>query len=628
MKLTQEQRAVVRHRGAPLRVVAGPGTGKTSCLAARIQDLILADGVEPKRILAITFTRAAAGETRLKLEKHGIKPDQLPDVRTLHSKAVGLLRRHSARLGISAAIRPLGGVEEVVAIKDVAADMAAMGIKMSFKGNETILHYHRAYKSEQTGAGVPAWISGNAKKMATHRQFSKLYEDVQAFYSVIDWFRVVSLVVHLLNTHPDVLADEQARTDHLLIDEYQDLNPSDQRLAGLLIADRSGLCVVGDEDQSIYESQRYAAPSGLVNFDKTVPGTVTLPLTVCHRSPQPILDKAGALIRHNTMRIAGKAALRAADPSRKGVVATIFHKSKKAEIEWLVNKVTEFHKAGFEWRDILVLFAEGQIATEYIEALKKNHIPVDVKLKVAGPFDSLCFSKVLATLRFIADQSDNMAVRLCLDYWPRIGAETIKQLRKICVDGAQSLWNAVEAVARNPDDYPSMVRRRSVGEFHSAMTKLLGVRLFDKLIPEVLKLLPDCVGDPGTTILNRFLADLSGKEAAMSIREVLGNFENEREAGRFDVVEELPDKVRVMTMHSAKGLEAKLVFIPALEDDLMPGFVANLEERRRLFYVSVTRAKQMLIMSWASQRTGREIHRTGGRMLGKIKSRFLREMGE
>src|SRR2546430_1773339 len=123
IKLTPEQQAVVQHRGAPLRVVAGPGTGKTSCIAARIGDLLIVDKVDPRRILAVTFTRAAAGETRLKLEKHGIRPDQLPDVRTLHSKAVALLRRHSGRLGVTATVRPLSGMEEKLVIKDVAADL-------------------------------------------------------------------------------------------------------------------------------------------------------------------------------------------------------------------------------------------------------------------------------------------------------------------------------------------------------------------------------------------------------------------------------------------------------------------------------------------------------------------------
>jgi superfamily I DNA/RNA helicase len=161
------------------------------------------------------------------------------------------------------------------------------------------------------------------------------------------------------------------------------------------------------------------------------------------------------------------------------------------------------------------------------------------------------------------------------------------------------------------------------------MMALLAVRDFNKVIPAILNNLPACVPDQGTQMLHRYFAEQVGKEAAMNLREILGNFDNEREVGRFDVTEkELPDKARIMTMHSAKGLEAQVVFIPALEDDLMPGQMGNLEERRRLFYVSITRAKGMLIMSWASQRTGREIHRAGGRMLGKKRSRFIAEMGE
>lgn len=118
-------------------------------------------------------------------------------------------------------------------------------------------------------------------------------------------------------------------------------------------------------------------------------------------------------------------------------------------------------------------------------------------------------------------------------------------------------------------------------------------------------------------------------EEAINIREVLEDFEQDRESGKFErTPDELPDKVRIMTMHSAKGLEANVVIIPALEDDLMPGLAGNLEERRRLFYVSITRTKWLLLMSWASQRIGQEIHRKGGKMLGKQPSRFLREMGE
>ena len=626
--LTDEQRRVVRHRGGPLRVVAGPGTGKTSCIAARIKDLLVRDRVAPARLLGVTFTRAAAGEMRQKLEKQGVRPDRMPDVRTLHSKAVGLLRHHGSLVGLSPNTRPLSELEANLVLKDVAADLASTGLRLPFKGAGNILDYRRAYRSEKGGAGIPSWISANRRRLKTYHQFCQTYEELQKFYTAIDWFRVVSLALHLLDSNPDVLAEEQARVEHLLVDEYQDLNPRDQELVRRLSGDASGLCVVGDEDQSIYESQRYADPSGLVSFDKVVRGTKTLELTSCYRCPQQVLDKANALISNNKKRISDKQPLRAAGAKRKGVVATVWRRSKKAEIEWLVKKVTELHEKGFEYRDILILFTEGQVGQGYIQALQEKGIPLAVQLKVAGPFDSACFLRVFATLHFLAEPAHNLALRQCLDYWPNIGQGTIRELRRLSTQRSESLWEAVSEVASAPDEHRSIRRRRLVADFHKAMTRLASIQEFQELLPAIVENLPDCSADPGVQILGEYFGKQSGKEGALNIAEVLQNFEQEREAGRFEVAEELPDKVRIMTMHSAKGLEAKVVIIPALEDDLMPGQFSNTEERRRLFYVSVTRTKKTLLMSWASQRVGQEIHRPGGRMLGKKPSRFLKEMGE
>ena len=161
------------------------------------------------------------------------------------------------------------------------------------------------------------------------------------------------------------------------------------------------------------------------------------------------------------------------------------------------------------------------------------------------------------------------------------------------------------------------------------MQNLLSVQKFNKLVPEILRTRPDCAEDPGVQIINEYFTKYEDNGSVIGITEVLENFDQEREAGAFEPAEEeLPDKVRVMTMHSAKGLEARVVFVPALEDDLIPGAVENLEERRRLFYVSVTRTREILFLSWAYQRTGQEIHRKGGKMIDKQRSRFLTDMGE
>jgi len=627
IKLTDEQQMVVVHRGSPLRVVAGPGTGKTLCLVARIIDLLSSDHTDPNKILAVTFTRAAAKEMRSRLEREGIPPDRLPDVRTLHSKAVALLRRHGHLINLKNSVRPLSEFETKFLIQDVAVDLEAAGVNLAFKGPHSIYKFLIAYKSEQGGAGIPQWISTSKQRLDVFRTFSAAYEMLQFFYNALDWFRVIRLTHALFDSYPEVLAEEQESVDQLLVDEYQDLNKCEQEIIRRLVRNLRCLCIVGDEDQSIYESQRFADPSGLIDFATNVSGSTTLPLTVCHRCPPQVLDKANALITNNTRRIAGKPPLKPIDPSRKGIVVTIFQKSKKAEIEWLVKKIRDFHSQGCKYGEMLVLFGDGSIAEDYVAALRKEGIPLDVQLRVVGPFDSPCFSSLLAVLRLISDKTDNLALRQCLGEWPNIGAKTILGLRQVAVHASTSLWDGVAVVAIDPKAHPSIARRRSVQDFYNTMTSLMAIAEFDKLIPAILVTIPHCSDDVGVQITKQYFDTYKDKEAAISLSEVLTNFEHEREIGSLEKApEELPDKVRVMTMHSAKGLEAGVVFIPALEDDLIPGQASNIEERRRLFYVSVTRTKKMLFLSWAAQRSGKEIHRRGGRMLGKQRCRFLNEM--
>jgi ATP-dependent DNA helicase UvrD/PcrA len=565
---------------------------------------------------------------RKRLELEGLAPDLMPNVRTLHSKAVALIRQHCTGLSLNTAVRPLSELEAKLLVQDVAAHLADRNVRLSFKGQGSVPSYLRAYQSEQGGAGVPSWISQDGELLRRYREFADAYESLQKFYSALDWFMVVELALQLFDSYPDILTEEQASIDHLLVDEYQDLNRNEQEFIRRLARDPRGLCIVGDEDQSIYETRRFADPAGIITFNAQYPGSTTLPLTYCHRCPTKVIAKANALIEKNTRRIQGKTPLQAMHPDRTGVVATVPHRSMKAETEWLVRKVKELPGKGCPYKDVLILFGDGTIAEGYVKAFEEHNVPLDVKLRIAGPFDSPCFLSVMAVLRFLVDQSDNLAVRQCLDNWPQIGAITIRSLRKHAVQGGVSLWQAVVMVAQNLNGSPSIARRRSVEQFHAAMSQLLSIPEFHRIVSAILAILSDCADDPDVKIVNEYLARRRGQESLLNLADVLQSFEIEREQGKFETEEEEPeDKVRVMTMHSSKGLEAKVVFLPALEDDLMPGEVQNLEERRRLFFVSITRSKQVLCLTWAKQRTGQAIHRPGGRMLGKKRSRFLDDMG-
>jgi len=185
-------------------------------------------------------------------------------------------------------------------------------------------------------------------------------------------------------------------------------------------------------------------------------------------------------------------------------------------------------------------------------------------------------------------------------------------------------------VATSPEAFKEIHQRKMVGKFHEYLQTLFGITSYGglgKTIHEYIK--GACGEDKGIQIARTYLESLTGKEDVINLEEAVGNLDQKIESGELEVGEAEINAVRIMTMHSAKGLESGVVMLPALEDDIIPGETPNVEERRRLFYVSITRTTELLLMSWAAQRVGPEIHRaTGRKILGKKRSRFLVEMGE
>jgi superfamily I DNA/RNA helicase len=387
--------------------------------------------------------------------------------------------------------------------------------------------------------------------------------------------------------------------------------------------------VVGDDDQSIYESLKFADPEGIITFPSQYVGTATLTLTICRRCPPEVIQKALKLISNNKKRVRGKT-LVPYEQERQGKVATIYRRSKKAEVEWLVGRVRDFVKAGYQYKDMLILFPEGKLAEEYVKALKAADIPCVVQLWIGSVFDTECFAWFLATLRFLAESSDNLSLRQCLDYAGGIGKKTVWQLRKIAEVKGNSLHEAIQSVATSPEVFKEIHQRKAVGKFHEYLQALFGITSYGALGNTIHEYMRGACGeDKGIRMARAYLESLTGKENLISLKEAVGNLEQKIESGEFESGGAEINAVRIMTMHSAKGLESGVVILPALEDDIIPGEAANVEERRRLFYVSVTRTTELLLMSWAAQRVGPEIHRAKGRkILGKKRSRFLVEMGE
>lgn len=623
--LTDEQKEIVQFFGAPMRVLAGPGTGKTLCIIERIKFLIAEKKISYSEICALTFTNATSGELRGRLERSGIRSDCLPYVNTLHGLAMSILKKHQKRAGLKPEFRPINDLVVRILIKDVLQDLKERNINLS---RWDIRLYKTAHFQDRAKAGMPDSLSSDPQKIKVLREFSKSFHDNLDFYNAVDWADVLHKTIDLIDYYKDIKAELHGRTQYLLVDEYQDLSPLEQYFVDKISGNHDGLCIVGDDDQSIYETFRFADPSGIIKFIEKYKNAKPFYISLCRRCPPEVIECALALIKNNKKRVEKK--LLPFNEKKKGSVICLFHRSKKTEIEWIVSKIPEILAKGFKHKDILILFTDGDIAKDYVLALKAAGIPLDVQLKVSNIFNSVYFIWLISTIRWLVNNTDNLSLRQCLDYWKGIGSETVRQLRLQALSTNSTLWEAIKNVADNPNAFKKMRQRNKVITFNNYIDKLIKTEKFSDIVNHFFVAVPDSIEDNGCKVFLEYLKKFKDQENFVILKEVLEDFEQHMESGELENKYKKENKnVRVMTMHSAKGCESPIVIMPALEDDIMPGNAKNIEEKRRLFYVSLTRAKYVSYLSWANQRAGQEIHKIAGRkMLGKKKSRFLHEIGK
>lgn len=622
--LTEEQRKVVEHFGVPLRVLAGPGTGKTLCIIERIKHLINLHKILPSTISAITFTNAAAGELRNRLEREGIKADKLPYVNTLHGFALGILKNHLQRAGLKAGFKPVYGVIQRILTEDVVEDLKHKNIQLY---RNDIRDYIYAHLQEKSKAGIPSHLSNDPVKIKVLRLFSKYYHENLEFYNAVDWADVLHKVIYLIDSHKDIQKEVHSKTQYLLVDEYQDLSPLEQEFVEKICGDVSGLCIVGDDDQCIYETFRFAAPQGIIDFPKKYNNAALLYITLCRRCPPEVIESALKVIKNNTQRVREKVLI-PFNKDKKGFVVTLIRKSKKSEKEWIVSTILNLLDKNYQYKDIMILFTDGKIAKDYVTALKNADIPLDIQLTVSNIFQSEHFIWLMATVKWLADNNDNLSMRQCLAYAKQIGVETIRHLRLSALSSDSSFWEVIENVAQNPNAFKQMRQRNKVILFHKYLLDLRSFQKFSDIVESFFNYLSDTRDDKGCCELFEHFKNFDEQEGLVKLVDILEDFEQRIDSGELENKHKKePKEVRVMSMHSAKGCEAPIVFIPALEDDVMPGnYASNIEEKRRLFYVSLTRAKVGIYLTWAKQRTGQEIHMHNRKMLNKKQSRFLDEM--
>jgi len=631
--LNPAQREAVLHRDGPILVLAGAGSGKTRVLTMRIARLIEVHGVDPRAILAVTFTNKAAGEMRDRIERLLGRSTAGMWIGTFHAIGARMLRA-GARL-----------VERSPAFTIYDQDDSLSVIKR-------LMERHRVSTKQYAPRAIQSAISDAKNALVAPAEYEALAMDPFArtvapiYHDLADALRLANAVdfddllvlpVRLLRENPSQLASYRARFRYILVDEYQDTNRAQYQFVRLLAGDEGNLCVVGDDDQSIY-GWRGADIRNILDFKKDFPEAAIVRLEENYRSAPQILDVANAVIRANTGRM-GKT-LR---PTRSGgeAVTTLRALDERDEAEWIVNELAQRRAAAnFELRDFAILYRTNAQSRALEEALRRQAIPYRLVGAVRF-YDRREIRDLMGYLKLIANPDDDEAFRRSVAVPKRgLGETTLEMLaeaarrERISMFAAarqEHLLEGLRPAARLAlSQFVALIERLRVEAAEAAVDELLehvveAVRYLDylkaegpesadrienvkELITGAAELVADELGEVGLRPLDHFL------QRATLIADV-------------DSLDAAADAVTLMTLHNAKGLEFPVVFISGLEDGLFPlarayDDPAQLEEERRLFYVGITRAEGKLYLTHAEER------RRNGELVASRPSSFLVEIPE
>ena len=629
MALNQMQQQAVQHTEGPLLILAGAGSGKTTVLVNRVQHII-ADGYAlPWQVLAITFTNKAAGEIRQRLAD-AIGPEaESIWAHTFHSCCARILRRFGDRLGYT----------NHFTIYDTDDSKRVMKQCQRQLGIDDKFLNHRAILSEISNA-KDALIGPQEYRATVGADFRKgkiaecyaLYQKELLAADAMDFDDMIYNTVQLLRENDDVLELYQNQFRYVMVDEYQDTNHAQYVLTSLLADKFKNICVVGDDDQSIYRF-RGATIENILSFEQHYKNATVIRLEQNYRSTQAILTAANAVIAHNL----GRKGKKLWTANAQGDPVLVYEASDEgSEGNFVAGQILAGSR-GKNFKDYAILYRTNAQSNAMEFALKRNGIPYRV---IGGTrfFDRAEVKDMLSYLCVINNRADDLRLGRIINNPPRgLGAKTIETARRLAEAEGKPLYSVIS------DPY-------SYAPLEKSAIKMMQ---FSALIEGMAQLLEDgmCLPDFYDELLIRtgYVDMLESKdteenktrlenvrELKSSINSYVENAETPTLAGFLEEIalytdleqyNENDDAVVMMTMHSAKGLEFPHVFLVGFEDGLFPGMRAigdaeEMEEERRLCYVAITRAKQSLTITHARQRM------IYGRTSSALPSRFLREIPE
>lgn len=607
-----------------LRIMAGPGTGKTSALQHRVTYL-LEQGQDPTRILVVTFTRNAAKDLITKLNNLGVDGCKKIRAGTLHSYCFKLLNREEVMEHLKRKSRIL---------------MTSSKSKLyKFEGgmliNDLILTQHFGQKSDcmkRIRAFEAAWARNQYEQPgdAVDPVDILLKEHLQSWLRFHQAMLIEELVpesLRFLRDNP--LSDEHRSFDYIMVDEYQDLNRADQEIIDLL-ANRCSLMIAGDANQSIYRF-RHAYPDGIYDFKNRHTTTHDIHLVECDRCPTRVVEIANNLISKNNVNNS-RSHLQAISTNPRGNISIIQWASPISEAKGIAEYVKHLLGNSYQRSDILILTPREGLATEIRNRIEKYNIPVysffdDAVLKNESA------QRAFALLALLKDKEDRVALRWWLGHKSETGlSRQYHTLRTRCETSNQSPWCVLEDIDRGIINLPNTARLltpfKELKQQIAHLTTLGMQDLVDYLLPQT---------DAGCSTLREI-----AEHALVDANDVATLFNHIRDS---IVHPEIFDDniVRIMSPQKSKGLTSKVVIVTGCVEELMPGVRPNLSpqeteehirEARRLFYVAITRCKEILVLSSFTsirrnfaKRIGMPVSPTGGYMAKQSASQFIGDLG-
>ncbi|MDR3050598.1 MAG: UvrD-helicase domain-containing protein [Oscillospiraceae bacterium] len=632
--LNPEQRLAAETTEGPLLILAGAGSGKTRALTYRIANL-LAGGVSAREILAITFTNKAAREMRDRLTQ--LTDSKADDVWvfTFHACCACILRRDIEKLGYTRAFTIYDDDDQMALIKE---QLKKLNIDDKLLPPREVKG--RISDAKNRLQSPDEWFAASSRdyRMQMIHDVYRRYEERLRSLNALDFDDLLVKTLELFAAHPPVLEAYQRRFHYIHVDEYQDTNYAQYMFVKLLAAHHRNLCVVGDDDQSIY-GWRGADIRNILDFEKDFSGCTTIKLEQNYRSTANILDAANSVIAHNVGRKAKALWTEQGEGSR---IRLFKAGDEREEGAWICDRVRQLRQGGVGYGDMAVLYRINAQSRVLEEMMVRAGIPYSV---YGGTrfYDRKEVRDAVAYLRVIVNPADDVSLRRVINQPKRaIGEATIAELVRHAEEQGYSVFTAM----LEPPDTLASRARKCVGDFAALLAELTLRRRNMGLVDFVTLLLNE------TGLLAQYENDRSDEAQARleNLREFVGavaEFEQRAEEPTLEAflenvalvtdLDNLSGKsqnVTLMTLHSAKGLEFPVVFIIGLEEGIFTRGRSlfdpeKLEEERRLCYVGITRAREQLYLSHAVQRMlfNQLQHNPPSPFLAEVPTHLLDESG-